>query len=213
MKCKRIQQYLLDYSEQVLDPEHRHLVEEHLHHCPECAKELQEIEQTIQLLQSLPVQEPPQDFWPMFTSDVMRQIRKMEPASPRYLFFFPNVRVAMATVALLMILGLGMFLYYVGPFHPSWWPTELVDQDSVSPEVQMIAQQNDDNETNLQTSLDSIASEELIYDMLDAEFGLVEGGNLDVLDVDRQHEWLYFLISNLSDEEKDQLLLELYKLK
>jgi hypothetical protein len=212
MKCKHVQQYLLDYSEQVLDLDKRQLVEEHLHHCPECTKELQDIEQTLQMLQSLPVQEPPETFWPVFTSDVMRQIRKMEPVSPKYFFFFPNVRVAMATLALLVIIGGGLFWYYVGPFQPPWGGAEMITQHSGSAEEQDFVQQFPDSETDVPT-LDRIASEELIYDMLDSEFGLLEGGNLDALDVEYSNDWLYFLIGNLSAEEKDQLLLELYKLK
>lgn len=213
MKCKYIQHYLLDYSEQVLEQEKRHLVEEHLRHCPECRKELQEIEQTLQLLQTLPVQEPPENFWPVFTSDVMRQIRKMDTVSPKYFFFFPNVRVAMATLALLIMLAGGTVWYYAGAFRFPWGTPELKVQHPDPHQEQLVAQQASEDETDFQTTLDEIASEELIYDMLDSDFGLFEGGDLDALDVERSNEWLYFLISNLSAEEKDQLLLELYKLK
>ena len=108
---------------------------------------------------------------------------------------------------------MGVFFYYAGSFQPPWQPSELITQHSDVHEEQILAQQSDKDEKNLQTSLDKIASEELIYDMLDSEFGLFEGGNVDALDVEHSNEWLYFLISNLSAEEKDQLLLELYKLK
>ena len=211
MKCKRIQQYLLDYAEQLLDQENHHLVEEHLRHCPKCAQELQEIEQTIHLLQTLPVQSPPETFWPDFTSNVMRQIRKMEPVPWRLrnVFFFPHAKLAIVVLIVLLLIG-GGWVYY---FRQTHRPSELASQHPENVDKNLVVQQSPDETTNIHDHLRKIAPNELIYDMLDSEFGFFERENPGVLDVDNGHEWLYFLIRNLSEKEKDRLLLELYKLK
>lgn len=214
MKCKRIQQYLLDYSEQLLDQENHHLVEEHLRHCPECARELQEIEQTIRLLQTLPVQVPPETFWPDFTSNVMRQIRKMEPVPSRLrnVFFFPHTKLAVVVFIALLVIGGGAGYYFRYVQSMQRLP-ELASQHPENPEKNLAVQQTPAEAPDIHTRLSKIASDELIYDMLDSEFGFFERGNPEVFDADNSPEWLYFLIRNLSDEEKDRLLLELYKLK
>ncbi len=211
MKCKRIQQYLLDYSEHVLDQENQHLVEEHLRHCAECSKELQEIEQTLHLLQTLPLQEPPETFWPDFTSNVMRQIRKMEPVPSRLsnLFFFPHAKAAVAVLLVLLVIGGGLVFYFLQT--QSWRSPKWADQSSQNEKQEMIVKHPD----KMSAPLDKITSDELINDMLDSKFGFFEQGQLDevVDDLNNGNEWLYFLINNLSDEEKDRLLLELYELK
>lgn len=214
MKCKRIQQYLLDYSEQLLDSENHHLVEEHLHQCPKCAQELQEIEQTLHLLQTLPVQEPPETFWPDFTSNVMRQIRKMEPVPSRLrnVFFFHHAKLAIAVVIVLVVLSVG-WVYYFRHSQATQHPSELASQYSENQDKNLFVQQSPAETTAIPVPLNKIASDELIYDMLDSEFGFFEQENLGVLDDDNSHDWLYFLIRNLSEKEKDRLLLELYKLK
>ncbi|GAK61198.1 putative transmembrane anti-sigma factor [Candidatus Vecturithrix granuli] len=214
MKCKRIQQYLLDYSEQLLDQENHHLVEEHLRHCPECAKELQEIEQTIRLLQTLPVQSPPETFWPDFTSNVMRQIRKMEPVPSRLrdVFFFPHAKLAVAVFIALLVIG-GGWTYYFRHVQSTQHLPELASQHSENLDKNLAMQQAPGETPDIHARLGKIASDELIYDMLDSEFGFFERGNPGIFDADNSPEWLYFLIRNLSDEEKDRLLLELYKLK
>ena len=91
MKCKHVQKQLLDYSESLVDQKARLLIEEHLRNCPECARELWDFEQTVRLLQSLPIQEPPEAFWTELTSRVMRKIQQKNivPSTERYLFF-PN---------------------------------------------------------------------------------------------------------------------------
>lgn len=214
MKCKRIQQYLLDYSEQLLDQENHRLVEEHLRHCPKCAQELQEIEQTIRLLQMLPVQSPSETFWPDFTSNVMRQIRKMEPVPSRLrnVFFFPHAKLAVAVFIALLVIG-GGWVYYFRHVQATHRPSELASQHLENEDKNLVVQQSPGETTDIHDRLRKIAPDELIYDMLDSEFGFFERENPGVIDVDNGHEWLYFLIRNLSEKEKDRLLLELYKLK
>lgn len=211
MKCKRIQQYLLDYSEHVLDQENQHLVEEHLRHCAECSKELQEIEQTLHLLQTLPLPEPPETFWPDFTFNVMRQIRKMDPVSSRLsnLFVFPHAKAAIAVLLVLLVIGGGLVFYFLQT-QSMWRLPKWADQSSQNEKQKMIVKHPE----KMPDPLDKITSDELVNDMLDSKFGFFEQGHLaGVDDLNNGNEWLYFLINNLSDEEKDRLLLELYELK
>ena len=216
MKCKHVQQYLLDYSEELLDQKTRFLVDEHLSKCAECTKELQEIEQTIHLLQSLPVQEPPETFWPDFTSNVMREVRKLDavPVEKRSFFFFPKVRIAMAVAVLILVIS-GLALYFSGAFQKLWHPAELTAQRSGVQHVEeRVASQDSESEKELNEILDKFASDELMDDILNSDFALFEGdGGMTLGAGHSDDEWLEFLINSLTDEEKDQFLLELYKMK
>ena len=106
MRCKWVQQHLLDYSDKLLDLKTHILIEQHLHSCNECRQELNEIERTIQLLRSVSLEEPPEAFWPDFTSSVMRKIHNLETVpAVRRVVFFSNFKMALIAVVLLVIIG------------------------------------------------------------------------------------------------------------
>jgi hypothetical protein len=204
MKCKHVQQQLLDYSEELLDPKTRSSIKTHLAQCPGCEQELREIERTIHLLQSVPLQEPPETFWTDFTTSVMGQIKKAEitpPVTERLFFFFPRFKMAAAlAVAMILVVVGSILFYYTGFFH---------QQEHEPTLVSALTTPNAD----LETVLSQIAPEELMQDILDAEFALIEGGTMDAFNADHSDEMLYFLISTLTDKEKDLFLAELYKMK
>ena len=69
-----VKRHLADYLEGDLDLDARAILDAHLDHCEACAREVAEMQQTIQLLRLLPEPEPP----PMIAADVMRRIRAGE---------------------------------------------------------------------------------------------------------------------------------------
>jgi len=215
MKCKRIQQQLLDYSEELLEQKDRACIEEHLQTCPECRQELYDIKKTIYLLQSVPLEEPPETFWSDFTANVMRKINKMNtiPTTSRAVFFFPNFKMAAVAAAVLVVILGSIFLYYSETFQQWLHPTEFTAQHSEPYTNELVISGTPAVETIIKSLPPELVSEELMDDILEAEFALVDGEILGVFDVNNSDEMLYFLISTLSEEEKDRLLSELYKMK
>ena len=69
-----VKRQLADYLEGELDLSDRAGVDAHLDACPDCAEEVREMRQTIQLLRSMPDPEQP----PMVAANVMRRIRAGE---------------------------------------------------------------------------------------------------------------------------------------
>lgn len=211
MKCKHIQQQLLDYSEEGLAQHAQGLVETHLQQCPACRQELRELEQTVHLVQAIPSEDPSEAFWNGFTTDVMRKVKQMDPpaaARPSW-FFLPQFRMAAAMAVAIFFLVLGGVLFRQAAAPP---PPERLAQEAV-PAVR-------NSRTALQTSgsagqmFEGIASDELLQDVLEHEFAIIEGDSSGgMYRVDYSDDMLYFLISTLTEEEKDQLLTELYKMK
>ena len=74
MRHADLRKSLADYLEGDLPLEARALVDAHLDGCHDCAREVEEMRQTVQLLRGLPDPEPP----PMITANVMRRIRAGE---------------------------------------------------------------------------------------------------------------------------------------
>ncbi len=211
MKCKHVQQQLLDYSESLVDSKSHSLIEEHLSSCSTCARELQEFEQTIHLLQSVPFQEPPDAdaFWSDFTSNVMRNIRKTERIPEhRRLFIFPHSRMVFVAIAVFFMTFGSLMFYFTGGVHrifsfmfPSSKP--IIAERSESKTVAEV----------IEMKLEEIASEELVNDILDTELALIDKDNVATFDVDNSDEALYRLIESLNDKEKELLLLELRKMR
>lgn len=213
MKCKHVQQQLLDYSEDLLDKKSRVLIEGHLQQCSECTQELRDIKRTVHLLQSIPFQEPSETFWHGFTANVMRKIERMETTPvTRPFLFFPQFKVAFAVAVLIIIIGLG-FLFYATSVRQTLPPPELTTQRSEQQAKEFPISSTPAEEKTVDTIFEGIASEELLHNILDTEFALIDGSMVGMYDVDNSDEMLYFLISTLTEEEKDLLLSELYKMK
>lgn len=218
MKCKHVQKKLLDYFEGVLDPRTQLRISEHLQQCPVCAQELRDIEQTVTLLQSVPIQEPPEAFWPDFTTNVMREVRKAEaPLTPeRVFFFFPNFRLA-AAAAIIIALLVGGGLYFSDDVRSLFLPGE--------PKVAELTEEGDSAQSDatpasepmeaedIEIALSRIASDELVEDILGADLALFEGGDGFMFDMGGGDETLYLLINSLTEEEKELLLQELQRMQ
>ncbi len=74
MNHSDIKKHLADYLEGDLGLDKRALVDAHLDDCGECSVEVEQMQQTIGLLRTLPEPEPP----PMIAANVMRRIRSGE---------------------------------------------------------------------------------------------------------------------------------------
>jgi hypothetical protein len=174
MKCKRVQQQLLDYSEELLDQKTHTLIEDHLRTCSDCAQELQDIKKTIFLLQAVPLKEPSDTFWTDFTANVMDKVKKIDtaPVAER-LFSFHNAKKTVVAIAVLFFIMAGsIFFYYRGAFQ-QFLPA-----------------------TTHSTT-----------------FAPFNEGTMTIFDLDTSNETVHSLISSLTDEEKNLLLIELDKVK
>jgi len=214
MKCKHIQQKMIEYSEKLLDEKARTQVDEHLQKCSTCAQELNDVKHTLDLLQSVTFPEPPESFWIDFTSSVMSKINKMESPSPTSrLFSFPQfkIKMAVAFLVLIAIIG-GLYLYFNAEIqqipHPVDNMAELPGQGNTLP-------QSPDHPyvvDTLETTLGKIAPEDLRQDILESDLALFDGKTDVTFDIDYSDDMLYSLINSLTEEEKRALLSELYKM-
>ncbi|MCP4396993.1 MAG: zf-HC2 domain-containing protein [bacterium] len=207
MKCKHVQQHLLDYSESQLDRKTHAIVEEHLHGCSVCAQDLQDFEQTIEILHSTPLQAPPERFWDDFRSGVMCKIRRMDtPTRHIGSAFFSNMKMATVVLATCLLV-LGVVLLYTSGALEERFPSLF--QTSKPMLAELPKQQGDEFEA----ILESLISEELVDNIIESDFALLGGGGLLSLSTDANDESLHLLIESLDEREKTLLLLELEKMR
>lgn len=81
MTCEHVQVALSDYVENALSPSARQAVEAHLAACPVCAREAQQLQSLVSILQNrVPHREPVLDIWAELTPK-LEQIRHEERLS------------------------------------------------------------------------------------------------------------------------------------
>ena len=73
MKCANIKKLLPDYSVGALSKKKRELVKRHINTCPECMRELEFLDKTASLLDSIPQEEPPDFLWERVKSEIIQQ--------------------------------------------------------------------------------------------------------------------------------------------
>lgn len=194
MKCHQVQQHLLDYTEHVLDTTIQSRMQQHLQTCQTCTQELHDIEETLHLLSSVPVQEPSESFWKDFTADVMRKVRAAESQAPKRIWFpFFPMRVVVAVGAML-ILCIGIYAYI-----------------RINRPSKVIMSQH--TEESSSTVLSEIVSGELSQDMLKQRFTLFDEMVSPTLEIVSGDVRLDALISGLTTEEKQALLSELQNMR
>ena len=203
MKCKHVQQKMLDYTEHVLDGRMHQQIAHHLQICRECSQELEAIQGTLKILSSSPsFQEPPESFWDDFTTGVMRKVRAADPpSSPQFSSPGWQIRLAVACAFVLLLIA-GMVAYQA--FRPH---APVLTTQTGSP----------DEDTAITPALDAalqhIIPDELPQDMLDTEFALFDDMGSPALEIHSDDTALEGVLLGLSDEEKRALLLELYKMR
>ena len=98
MKCKRAQKMLADYANQVLEPEDRHLVQEHIDQCNSCQQELDTMQNVLRVIDNNTVKYPPAPIWENFLPDLHRRIEREAALIFRkqwrqHLYIFPGWRL------------------------------------------------------------------------------------------------------------------------
>lgn len=206
MNCKHVRQKLVEYNEHVLDLPEQSQIETHIQTCPTCAQELRDIKETITLLKSVPMEEPPESFWTDFSSHVMNKVYATEPPIRRRIFVaLPRFRLAMGLLAVIFVIG-GIAAYVFFQF-PSREQTVTFFDSEFPPVVE------EAGSSTFETTLQHIASEDLMHDILDSEFALFDGTLSITLDTRYRDDMVDALLSGLTTEEKQALLTELYKMR
>ena len=209
MKCKDVQERLLDYAESLVDPKTAAQIEAHLRSCATCAQELTAFKETVHLLQSVQFQEPPEAFWNDFTRNVMRNVRIAERNAPQRMFaFFPSFKPVMALATVLILVAAGIFFS----------STEIGQRlFRTSPAVEQVAQTEPPKTVSeighSALVLEQIVSPEIVQEMLETEWALVDGQSMGLLDVDTSDEMVDVLLESLTEQEKISLFEELEQMK
>lgn len=211
MKCQDVQQHLLDYSEQILDPHHQQQVEAHLHTCQACVQELRETEQMLTLLRKTELSAPPDLFWNNFTAGVMRQVRKADPPhrSPWFVFreFFAFRRLHIAlVVALIGCFVAGLSLYLSLRENPN---QAIATRPPVAPTTPTEGK----DAPSADRAIRKIAPDQLVEDILTTDLALFNGIPATTLENSFSYDLIDVLLSGLTVEEKQALLAELNAMK
>ena len=119
MGCRRIQRYLLAFSEGELAPQRRGKVATHVAACPACASVLRSLQQTLHMVRGMDVPEPAAAFWEEFGPALHRRIRREAAAPPAHRRF--RIRdLCMLPRPVLATLAVSLILASSVPFLP--WP-------------------------------------------------------------------------------------------
>ena len=119
MDCSRIDDLLVDYIYQELNPAQVELFEAHLQGCERCTHEVSAYESTRTMLQGLPEEDPPAQISALLLQEAARAV---QPAAPG---FWERVRLGMrgmvmhpattAAMTLVMVLGISFYVYKSNP--------------------------------------------------------------------------------------------------
>ena len=108
--CKEINNLLPAYLEDVLSPEEKKRVEEHLHTCSYCRQDVADLKKAAGLLHNLEEVEPP----PFFEQRIMAAIRednKQKQGVWRKLFFPLHIKIPIQAVATVFIAVFAFLVY------------------------------------------------------------------------------------------------------
>lgn len=118
MNCKKVQDYLSPYLDHVLSPEDTRTVEKHLEKCPICRQELEDLQETVHMMQTLPDITLPAGF----NQQLRNKLGAVQSETQRYkekgrlnsFRKFPYRWASLGMAAVLML-----FLY--GFISPTWY--------------------------------------------------------------------------------------------
>ena len=138
MDCSRIDDLLVDYIYQELEPAQVELFEAHIQGCARCTQEVSALETTRTMLQSLPEEDPPAQISALLLQEASRAVQPPTPG------FWERLRMSMrslvmhpamtAAVTLMLVLGVSFYAYKNNPVEGDAprvdLPTPLVEADS-----------------------------------------------------------------------------------
>lgn len=113
MTCNDVENLLPAHMEDLLAPEERRGVEEHLASCPRCRRVLTDLMTSVEVLRGLEEVEPP----PFFEERIMARIREAAGQKRGFLrkLFFPlHIKLPIQTLAMIFIAVLGIHVYRQG---------------------------------------------------------------------------------------------------
>jgi hypothetical protein len=112
MNCKDIENGLPLYLDNLLSPEDKRAVEEHLKSCPQCTKVLLQLQKTGKLVDGLAEVEPP----PWFKQKIMTRVREeADKKSFTQKWFYPlRVKIPIQVFATVFIVLLAVYIYRAG---------------------------------------------------------------------------------------------------
>ena len=112
MNCKDIEYSLSLYLDNLLSPANKRAIEEHLTSCPQCSKELAQLQQTGKLVDGLGEVEPP----PWFKQKIMARVREeAEKKSLAQKWFYPlRIKIPVQIMATIVIAVLAVYIYRSG---------------------------------------------------------------------------------------------------
>ncbi len=79
-RCALIRRWLPEYPDAEASSLRKRLAARHLRRCPECRRELQEIEETLRLIQAHPVADPGPEFWAEFHRELHLKLAQANQA-------------------------------------------------------------------------------------------------------------------------------------
>ncbi len=133
-QCQNIQEYIEDYLEGKLSAAERAEIEEHLHSCSDCQKELQSWQELFQELDSLSLSLPEEQLSPDFTDRVMCKITQKDSVivqswwgRAHQILTIP--RISLRWVAVLGMILVAAFLGYNMFFSPveQYYPNNMAE--------------------------------------------------------------------------------------
>ena len=138
MDCSRIDDLLVDYIYQELNPSQVELFEAHLQGCDRCTQEVSALEGTRSMFASLPEEDPPAQISALLLQEASRAVQPPEPG------FWERLRVGLrslamhpattAAVTLTLVLGISFYVYKNNPAPGDSakvdLPTPLMGEDS-----------------------------------------------------------------------------------
>jgi len=113
MTCKDMEQNLSAYLEDILSPDEKRLLEEHLASCPRCRKAIEDLKKAGTLLREVEEVEPP----PWFAQKIMSRVReeaKQKEGILRRMFYPLRTKVPIQAFATVLIAVLAFYVYRAG---------------------------------------------------------------------------------------------------
>jgi hypothetical protein len=113
MTCNEIENRLPAYREDLLSPEERKSIAEHLASCPRCSRAFADLKKAEQLVHGLGEVEPP----PFFEQRIMARVREeagQKQGILRRLFYPLHIKVPIQVLATLIVAVLAIYVYQTG---------------------------------------------------------------------------------------------------
>jgi predicted anti-sigma-YlaC factor YlaD len=76
MDHEKIRELLSSYLDGELDEKEKHIVEKHLETCPQCRKELEELERFEEVMDKMELKEPKKEVWQVYWKSIYNRLER-----------------------------------------------------------------------------------------------------------------------------------------